>query len=76
MKSARDGRGLGVATTRGGCMSYWNLPYYGAPVVCSTVQHITKDEARGPKYQDLLLAYDKQIEKTMNVKDKAIDLSG
>ena len=26
------------------------LPYSGVPVVCSTVKHITKDEARDPKH--------------------------
>ena len=44
-KAARVGRWLGVATTRGEFMSYWILPYSGQPIVCSTVQHVTKDEA-------------------------------
>lgn len=75
-KSARIGHWLGVATMRGKHMSYWILPYSGVPVVCSSIQHITKDEACDPKYQELLLAYDKQIKKTKNVNGKAIDLSG
>ena len=57
-------------------MSYWILPLSGRPIVCSTVQHITKDEARDPKYQELLLSYDKQIDKTVNFKDKDVDLTG
>ena len=56
-------------------MSYWILPHSGKPIVCSTVQHIMKDEACDPKYQELLLSQDKQIEKTINIKDKAADLA-
>ena len=44
--------------------------------MCSTVQHVTKDEARDPKYQELLLSYDKQIDRTIDIKDKAVDLTG
>ena len=75
-KAARVGHWLGVATTRGEFMSYWILPHSGQPIVCSTVQHVTKDEARDPKYREFLLSYDKQIDKTMNIKDKAVDLTG
>ena len=75
-ESARVGCWLGVVTTRGRCISYWSLPYSSVPVVCSTVQHITKDETCDPRYQELILSCDKQIEKMMNARGKSIDLSG
>ena len=75
-KSARVGHWLDVATIRGKYMCYWILPHSGVPVVCSTFQHVIKDEAHNPKYQELFHSCDKQIEKMMNVKDKAVDLTG
>ena len=58
-KAARVGHWLGVAMTGGEFMSYcyyyylkwefmsyWILPHSGKPIICSTVQHVAKDEAR------------------------------
>ena len=60
-KVAKIGRWLGVSKNIGEHLSYWILPISGLPIVSSTVQSITQDEMRDPKYHDLLSNFDEKI---------------
>ena len=68
-KVAKIGRWLGVSKNQGEHLSYYILPISGLPIVSSTVQAVTQDEMRDPKYHELLTNFDEKIKARFDIKD-------
>jgi hypothetical protein len=56
------GRWLGVAHRVGQACCYYIRPVSGMPIVCSTVQKVSKDEKKSTLFQEQLASFDTAIE--------------
>ena len=73
-KKAKLGRWLGVNHYSGEALSSYVLKANGKITTCTTVQALTADEVKVPAYQKLMVSYDENVPRILDVKHMTVKI--